>query len=279
MIIVSDARSRLTLVAFTVRGDCWVRPTRLALIARGPGRWLLAGLLIMALCPSSTWAGRWSDAFVEAMRDPATWGPAAGALLIAASGYDSAIADWAVRETPIFGSPERALRASTDLRTATHIGMLAIVMLTPGQGDLSDKTRGWIVRNSAPFAAVNTAGLLKRATGRTRPDGSDRMAFPSGHSTLAFGYAAIGSQSLDQLHLSKPVRIGLRTGLTTLAAGSAWARVEAGVHYPTDVLAGAALGNFVAVFINEAIGNTKGDMKLSLHLGRQEAGVMLGWRF
>lgn len=160
----------------------------------------------------------------------------------------------------------------------THIGMLAIVVLTPGQGNLSDKTRGWIARNSAPFTVVNAAGLLRRATDRTRPDGTDRFSFPSGHITLGFGYAAIGSRSLEELQLSKPVRIGLRAGLTALAAGSAWTCVEAGVHHPSGVLAGAALGNFVAAFINEAIGNAKGDVRLSLHLGRQESRVMLGWR-
>ena len=37
-----------------------------------------------------------------------------------------------------------------------------------------------------------------------------------------------------------------------IAAGAAWARVEGNVHYPSDVLAGMALGHFVAALINDA---------------------------
>jgi len=40
-----------------------------------------------------------------------------------------------------------------------------------------------------------------------------------------------------------------------MASGTAWARVEAGVHYPSDVLAGAALGNFLTAFIHDAFLN------------------------
>ncbi len=35
-----------------------------------------------------------------------------------------------------------------------------------------------------------------------------------------------------------------------MAVGTAWARVEAGVHYPACVLGGLALGNFVGTFMS-----------------------------
>jgi len=44
----------------------------------------------------------------------------------------------------------------------------------------------------------------------------------------------------------------MEIGFGVIAAGTAWARVEGGVHYPSDVLAGMALGHFVAAFINDA---------------------------
>jgi len=37
-----------------------------------------------------------------------------------------------------------------------------------------------------------------------------------------------------------------------VALGTGWARVEAQKHYPSDVLAGMALGNFMAAFIYDA---------------------------
>ena len=41
--------------------------------------------------------------------------------------------------------------------------------------------------------------------------------------------------------------------MDTLAGATAWARVEGGVHYPSDVLAGAALGHFVTSTFTHAL--------------------------
>jgi hypothetical protein len=43
-----------------------------------------------------------------------------------------------------------------------------------------------------------------------------------------------------------------RVFLGTLTAGVSWARLEAGSHYPSDVLAGVATGHFIDTFINDA---------------------------
>jgi membrane-associated phospholipid phosphatase len=43
-------------------------------------------------------------------------------------------------------------------------------------------------------------------------------------------------------------RRSLQAGLYGVAAATGWARVEAGVHYPTDVLVGYAIGQFIARF-------------------------------
>jgi len=44
----------------------------------------------------------------------------------------------------------------------------------------------------------------------------------------------------------------LDAGFISFGAGTSWARVEAGMHYPSDVLAGAALGHFIAAVVNDA---------------------------
>ena len=46
------------------------------------------------------------------------------------------------------------------------------------------------------------------------------------------------------------------------ASGVAWARVEAGRHFPSDVLAGAALGNFITTFILDAFLSPSEDSSL-----------------
>ena len=40
--------------------------------------------------------------------------------------------------------------------------------------------------------------------------------------------------------------------MVAIAVGTAWARVEGKVHFPSDILSGTAPGHFIAVFINIA---------------------------
>jgi undecaprenyl-diphosphatase len=98
-------------------------------------------------------------------------------------------------------------------------------------------------------AVQGLKGLLERA----RPEGAlaHGWAFPSGHaanSMVTFGVIAV---LLVPLAVARgaprglaPAAIGLWLGLT---AAVGMARIAAGVHWPTDVLAGWALGGaFVA---------------------------------
>jgi len=50
----------------------------------------------------------------------------------------------------------------------------------------------------------------------------------------------------------KTIYIDIQLILTSLVAGTGWARIEASKHYPTDVLVGAALGNFIALLVHDA---------------------------
>jgi membrane-associated phospholipid phosphatase len=76
-------------------------------------------------------------------------------------------------------------------------------------------------------------GILKKAGGRQRPDGSDSLSFPSGHSSSAFALATVADR-----------HYGWKVGLPSYAAASAIAlsRISNNKHYLTDVLAGATIG-------------------------------------
>ena len=99
----------------------------------------------------------------------------------------------------------------------------------------------------AVVAAVEIAsyldGVLKTAIGRERPPLADPRvhaliplphdpSMPSGHALMAFAAAVV-------LGVAAPA---LRWPLLILATGIGLSRVYLGVHYPSDVLAGAAIG-------------------------------------
>jgi undecaprenyl-diphosphatase len=107
----------------------------------------------------------------------------------------------------------------------------------------SDRRRAWLrgVRVVAGAYALNQA--VKFAVRRPRPklDGLEpltpvvtRLSFPSAHATTAF--AAAGAYR----------RLAPAWALYGAAAAFAVSRPYLGVHYPSDVLAGAALGTAVA---------------------------------
>lgn len=92
--------------------------------------------------------------------------------------------------------------------------------------------------------------LLKNLVARTRPyevvEGLNRLiekqkdfSFPSGHTGSSFASAIV-------CFLELPKKYGVV--LLILAVLIAWSRLYLGVHYPTDVLAGAAIGIAAAFF-------------------------------
>ena len=74
---------------------------------------------------------------------------------------------------------------------------------------------------------------LKRSVRRERPDGSNRLSFPSGHAAITFATATV----LERHH-------GLKWALPAygLAAYVATSRLHDNVHYLSDVVFGAAVG-------------------------------------
>ncbi len=100
---------------------------------------------------------------------------------------------------------------------------------------------------AAVVADLLTRGL-KEAVGRPRPHlppGEPHRlvglpsdpSFPSGHAAVCFACATMLALLVPRL--AAPVLV--------LAAAIAFSRVYVGVHYPVDVLAGAALGAAVAI--------------------------------
>jgi membrane-associated phospholipid phosphatase len=91
---------------------------------------------------------------------------------------------------------------------------------------------GYSVAQAYLTNGILTQGI-KYATHRMRPDGSDSKSFPSGHTSSAFTVATVVTNYY-----------GKKWGIPLYAfAGFVGvSRIEKGAHWPSDVLAGAALG-------------------------------------
>lgn len=220
---------------------------------------MAAALAAFAGCagraPDTAWGPRWpgagelAGAAATAARNPATWAPLAGAAVLSVGGLDDDLSDWAADETPLFGGDAAA--TSDDLRNASEALWLVSALVTPSDS-LAAKAGGLAVGAfTLRLEDAVTAGI-KELADRRRPDGSDTESFSSGHAGTASAATALTRRNLDYLALSQWLDTSLRVGLHGIAFGTGWARVEAEKHHVTDVLAGYAVGHFLASFMHEA---------------------------
>lgn len=199
------------------------------------------------------------------------------AAVIAAGSWDKDISDWAVEERPVFGSWGAAQDASDILRSSAHVGMIATALLVPRGDDRWLSSVAWRMawEHLGVMAASYATDPIKIWTDRKRPN-KGPGSFPSWHATRAAAYAGMGYRNLDLINIKPGYRFSAQSVLAVLAAGTAWARIEAGQHYPTDVLAGAALGNFIAILIHDAFLGQEELPEFSLRIGADKP-LILGF--
>jgi PAP2 superfamily len=138
-------------------------------------------------------------------------------------------------------------------RGMSHFGEHAAGWLAMGTiGALVDRRRRreWIAATAAVAVAHGASVGVKRVVRRPRPDDPrvhvhvgtpSRLSFPSAHATSTTAAAVLFGALLR-----KPLA-------AALVPSMAVSRMVLGVHYPTDVLAGSALGAAVAVAARRAI--------------------------
>ena len=108
---------------------------------------------------------------------------------------------------------------------------------------------------------------IKFATGRTRPDESNRRSFPSGHTSNSFLTATIANEIYGN-------KVGIPA--YTLACITGLSRLHDNKHYASDVIFGAALGT--------AIGKGFGSIfreintpKVSINYLKKGFRINIGW--
>ncbi len=228
---------------------------------------------------------RVAKAACDAFFSPQTLVPLAGALALQIDGFDQKIADWAGEHNPVFGSQSTAGDMSDYLRDALILEALVLPLATPSGDTLEEwapaKLKGYAVEFGAIGAVGAATEALKVGMHRHRPDGTDDKSFPSGHTSAAFGCATLANRNLDSIDALEGIRPALEITNIVLAAGTGWARVEAGKHFPSDVLVGAALGHFLTAFVHDAFMNLPKDGKVDFDFFSDQngTGVELSFRF
>jgi membrane-associated phospholipid phosphatase len=209
--------------------------------------------------------------------------PAAGALVFTLDDYDQKVSTWATAQYPIFGSGNNAIQARDYLCFGLGAETLLTALATPSGEHpkewASNKMRGIGVELGAELTTAGVTDLLKNTANRTRPNGDSSNSFPSGHASYAFSSATLANRNLDSIEMPEKVLIPLQVGNIILATGVSWSRVEAGAHYPSDVLLGAALGHFFSAFLYDAFMGIPEHKRWGLYVSPTRGGAMIGASF
>ena len=252
----------------------------------------LCGLLALTGCAALPNGRNWGEdatvqpgwqrvghAALAAVSAPGFWLPLAGAAVLQINNWDHRVSSWARRETPVFGSQQSATEWSDRLRSASAYAYFATVAVTPGAEQpgpwLHDKAQGLVVGAAAIVVTDEESALLKRASARERPNGQDEESMPSSHASRSAVLTELGRRNMQWVEVSREVRGVIDTGLTALTLGTGWARVEAGFHYPSDVLVGMAIGDFNGAFFNDAFMGLPQPARLAFALEPVPAGALL----
>ena len=223
--------------------------------------------------------GKIGHAALDAALSPATWIPAAGALVVQIDNWDHRISDYASRRTPIFGSQSNALDYS-DYFLAASEATYGLTVLTTPSGDrpgewLTAKLKGLAVGMTAYGVTRGSTYGLQLASHRQRPNGIDYLSLPSSHSSSTSVYSTLAACTLNYIQIPEPARLAGQIGCALMPIGTGWARIEGKMHYPSDVLVGMALGHFFGSFINNAFMNID-NKSLTLSMEPSKKNLMVG---
>lgn len=222
---------------------------------------------------------RLQRAVYSAAVTPNTWVPALGAGITYGAGWDKPISDWASTEFPLYGSQADAKEASDTLLHLSEAGFYLTSSAAIIHGSEKLSSVGATVLLATEIGAMSvvqgTTDYLKGSVQRERPFGNNYRSFPSWHASSSYAFNTFSKRNLDYLPLSPARRKVTYYGLTALSIGTAWGRVEAKAHYPSDVLMGAAIANFVThLFYNLFVSEDAGyDIRIEVDPAGRSTGV------
>lgn len=214
------------------------------------------------------------EAFLDAHFSSEAWREDVGRGYLATSSVllPASLAVGAIAITPwdhtISNNSRDSSTALGDATLATLlVGTASVGIFAPGEGRDGAEER-WTIGEAFAVDLAATE-LLKTAVGRRRPGSDRRTSFASGHTSLAFTAATLIDRNSGHA-LGIPAYV--------LAAATGFSRVAAGRHFPSDVLAGAALGSLSAGIVDSLHfgGELKGEGISRRRSASGDVGVEIG---
>ncbi len=202
--------------------------------------------------------------------------------------------------------PDRRVvgNASEAWRTVSHVGLYGAFLLTAGLDALdvfgAEGGGSWgelgtdlLVMQEATVVSGLLTSVFKYSVRRPRPSQysnampgrfgmfEHQLSFPSGHTSIAAAATVSYATTFGLRHPDSPWRWAMY-GLAALWTGmTAQGRVAAGMHFYTDVLAGAAIGTACGVLIpwmhRKGISIQPTSLGSTDRSGSQPLIVTLGW--
>jgi hypothetical protein len=204
------------------------------------------------------------QSFVKNVKSPHVWAPAAGAIIVRSTGWDRSIGEFFQNKNVFYDKKKEANTYSDTLNTILEVEMWTSGIFTNSWEEDGDwgkfafhKAKGASVMYLTKSLSNSSTKQLKYATKRERPDGSDKMSFPSGHATATGTYRMIISRNLKSTDIDPKVKRYINGANGIVSAASVWSRIEGGSHFPSDALAGYAIGSFVSGFVYDILMNVE----------------------
>ncbi|MFC2088527.1 phosphatase PAP2 family protein [Calditrichota bacterium] len=209
------------------------------------------------------------SAAIDAIQNPNVWVPLVSTAVTQIGDVNKNISSTGWEDTPVFGSQKNARNFSNYFLYASVATYVTITLFTQGSNDSvfwSDFKKQNILTGVLSFpSTISLTELLKETVHRQRPDNSDYLSFPSGHTSTVAVSNILTQKNIRHLMHSNDLFNFLQYIPTGLTLATAWARIEAKRHYLSDTFAGMALGNFWGLFFSKLLNTEEKNLSFQVN--------------
>ena len=199
--------------------------------------------------------------------------------------FDKEISNTISDQNYLFGSDENAGHMSDGMLislipmmiyTSTHTKLYK----TEGKSSFRQRTELMGFESLLVLTDFLIIGVAKNTFQRVRPDESDNLSFPSGHSSVSAGLSRMVYNNVENSDLA-----GTSWGRTlqfsaiTMSSLVAYARVEAKKHHLSDIFLGNAFGAYISDFLYNSFLERRVDIKPVLSVQKDSHSLNLSYRF